>query len=105
MFTELDSYPMPNISNMINDISHYKYFSTLDLKSAYHQIPIKEEDRAYTAFEADGKLYQCKRLPFGTTNGVSAFQRTMDDIISKEKVLILLHVSSSNSHIFMFVAH
>ena len=41
MFTELDAYPMPNIIKMINDISKYKYFTTLDLKSAYHQVPIK----------------------------------------------------------------
>ena len=86
LFTELDAYPMPNISKMINDVSQYKYFSTLDLKSAYHQIPIKEEDRIYTAFEADGGLYQCTRLPFGATNGVSAFQRTIDNIISEEKL-------------------
>lgn len=69
---------------MINDISKYKYFTILDLKSAYHQIPIKEEDRKYTAFEIDGKLYQFTRLPFGVTNGVSCFQRTIDKIIEDE---------------------
>ena len=30
------------------------------------------------AFEAGGELYQYKRLPFGVTNGVSAFQRSID---------------------------
>ena len=58
MFTELDAYPMPNIIKLINDISKYKYFTTLDLKSAYHQVPIKEEDRKYPTFEIDGNLYQ-----------------------------------------------
>ena len=85
-FTELDAYPMPNIVKMINDISKYKYFTTLDLKSAYHQVPIKEEDRKYTAFEIDGKLYQFNRLPFGITNGVSAFQRSVDNIIEIENL-------------------
>ena len=42
-FTELDAYPMPNIVKMINDISKYKYFTTLDLKSAYHQVPIRRK--------------------------------------------------------------
>ena len=51
----------------------------MDLKSAYHQIPIKE-DKSYTAFEANGKLYQFCRIPFGVTNGVACFQR----IIIKE---------------------
>ena len=31
LFTELDAYPMPNITDMINNIAQYKYFSTLDL--------------------------------------------------------------------------
>jgi len=36
-----------------------------------------------TAFEADGKLFQYRRLPFGVTNGLAAFQRTMDDFIKR----------------------
>ena len=39
------------------------------------------EDRPFTAFEANGKLYQFCRLPFGVTNGVSFFQRTIDSVI------------------------
>ena len=45
-------------------------------------MPLATEDRAYTAFEADGKLYQCCRLPFGVTNGVSCFQRIIDSVIA-----------------------
>ena len=39
-FTELDAYPMPNITEYVENISKYKVFSTYDLKSAFHQIPI-----------------------------------------------------------------
>ena len=35
----------------------------------------------YTAFEADGALWQWKRIPFGLTNAVPCFQRVIDDII------------------------
>ena len=76
LFTELDAYPLPNICDMINEISQYTVFSTLDLKSAYYQVPINPDDRKYTAFEADGNLYQFKRLPVGVTKGGSASQRT-----------------------------
>lgn len=85
-FTELDAYPMPNITKMIDDIARYNVFTTLDLKSAYHQIPISHADRKYTAFEVNGKLYQFTRIPFGVTNGVSAFQRCIDDIVEREKL-------------------
>jgi len=32
----------------------------------------------FSAFEAGGRLWEYNRLPFGVTNGVPAFQRTMD---------------------------
>ena len=71
---------------MAESISKYKYYSTFDLKSAYHQIPLREDEKEYTAFEADGNLYQFKRVPFGVTNGVAAFQRTIDNIIKEENL-------------------
>ena len=83
--TYLDAYPLPNLESMIEKISQYKYYSTLDLKSAYHQIPIQAKDKPYTAFEAAGNLYQFRRIPFGVTNGVASFQRIINTIIQKEK--------------------
>jgi hypothetical protein len=85
-FTHLDAYPLPNIDDMIKEVAQYEVFTCLDLKSAYHQVPIKLEERPYTAFEADGNLYQFTRIPFGVTNGVAAFQRTIDDIIRAENL-------------------
>ena len=41
------------------------------------------DDRQFTAFEADGKLYQYTRIPFGVTNGVSFFQRIVNKLIAK----------------------
>ena len=46
-FTLLDAYPQKNISEMVEQISQYKIFSTLDLRSAYLQIPIKKEETLY----------------------------------------------------------
>ena len=77
---------------MCNSLSKYKVFSSLDLDSAYHQIPILESDRPYTAFEANGELCQFTRVPFGVINGVAAFQRTINDFI-KTNDLKDLHIS------------
>ena len=82
LFTLLDAYPLPRIDEMINSLSAYKVFSTFDLRSAYHQIPIQEGDKQFTAFQACGKLYELNRIPFGVTNGVPQFQRKMDKLIS-----------------------
>ena len=64
IFTRLDVYPLPKMDDLAQEIAKYKIYSSLDLKSAYHQIP-KEEGKSYMAFEANGKLYQFCRIPFG----------------------------------------
>ena len=81
-FTLLDDYPLPNIDELVNNVAQARYYSSLDLRSAYHQTPLLEE-RFYMAFEAGGELYQYKRLPFGVTKGVSAFQRSIDCFIKR----------------------
>ena len=85
-FTDLDAYPLPRIDDMVEKIAQYSVFSTLDLKSAYYQVPLKEEDKAYTAFESGGRLYQFTRMPVGITNGVAGFQRSVDNIIENENL-------------------
>ena len=85
-FTLLDAYPLPNIESIVSKVSKYDVFSTIDLKSAYHQIPLRDSDKPLTAFKAGGCLYQFRRIPFGVTNGVLCFQRVIDSIISKEKL-------------------
>ena len=67
----------------ISEIAKWNVFSTLDLKSAYYQIPLCPADRPFTTFEADEKWYHYTRLPFGVTNGVSCFQRIVDNLIEK----------------------
>ena len=85
-YTELDACPLPQIDDMIKNLAHYKVFSTFDLGNAYHQVLILKDDRKYTGFEANGRLYQFRRIPFGLTNGVAVFQRLMDNIIKEEKL-------------------
>ena len=41
LYTDLDAYPLPRIDKIVNELSKYKLFSTYDLKSAYHQIPLR----------------------------------------------------------------
>lgn len=82
----LDAYPLPNINDLITKVAQYSIYSAIGLHNAYHQIPIHEEERYYTAFEAAGRLYQFRRILFGVTNGVACFQRVMDRIISNENL-------------------
>jgi len=80
-YTLLDAYPLPRISDMVNQIAQYRVFLTIDLKAAYHQLPLRPDDCKYMAFEANGRLYHFLSVPFGVTNGVSVFQHEMDRMV------------------------
>ena len=85
-FTTLNAYPLPRIDETVNRIAQYRVFSTIDLKSAYHQVPLQDKDKCFTAFEANRRLYQFRRIPFWVRNGVAAFQKIMDDFITNESL-------------------
>lgn len=48
--TIVDSYPLPRIDELLNRLKGAKYFSRLDLRDGYHQLPIAAEDRHKSAF-------------------------------------------------------
>lgn len=85
-YTLLDAYPWPNNEDTVSRISRYCIFSATVLKSTYYQVPILPEEKAYTAFEANGKHYQFHRILFGITNSVSSFERTIDWVIIEENL-------------------
>ena len=76
-----DAYALPRIDQIFDYLSGAKYFSVLDMKSGYHQVPIKEEDMHKTAFTA-GPLghWEFTRLPFGLTNSPATYQRLMEHV-------------------------
>ena len=85
-YTQQNAYPLPTMHDQVTQISEYKYYSHLDLTSAYHQLPLHESERIYTAFEAQGNLYEFTRVPFGVTNGPPIFQREIDNCIRENEL-------------------
>ena len=66
-----------------------KYFSSLDLRHAYHHIEIRRADRHKTAFITNSGLYEWIRMSFGFCNAPSAFQRTINYIFRQLKFVII----------------
>ena len=80
--TRFDSYPLPRISEVISTLEGAKVFSTLDLKSGYHQILMNPEDRHKTAFATQFGLYEWKAMLMGLKNAPATFERLMDLIMT-----------------------
>lgn len=76
-----DRYPIPEINEVLSNLGKNQYFTTIDLKSGFHQIPLKDSDVEKTAFSVNNGKFEFVRLPFGLKNAPSIFQRTLDDIL------------------------
>lgn len=76
-----DSYPLPNITDILDKLGHSQYFTTLDLASGFHQLEIEPEDIPKTAFNTPYGHYEYKRMPFGLKNAPATFQRVMDSVL------------------------
>lgn len=79
--TVKEKYPMPLIEDLIDRLRGCKYFTSLDLKSGYHQISIKPDSIPKTAFITPDGHFEYVRMPFGLSNGPSVFQRLMDTVL------------------------
>jgi len=73
---------LPNITDILAQLGNAKYFSTLDLASGYHQIPMQEEYKKKTAFSTPYGHFEYNRMSFGLKNAPATFQRLMNFVLT-----------------------
>ena len=79
-----DSYPLPQIQEVLESLVGTGHFSCLDLKSGFWQIKMDEASKQYTAFTV-GNLgfFECDRMPFGLCNVPATFQQLMQNCMGE----------------------
>ena len=72
-----DAYPIPRIDERLSMLGDAKFFTTLDLGSAFWQVPLRKQDREKPCFACELGFFQWKRMAFGLCNATATFQRLM----------------------------
>ena len=76
-----DNYPLPHLEQALQKVTGHKFYSKIDLRAGYFQIPIRESDRHKTAFITTHGLYEFNVLAQGLRNSPPSFQRIMSDLL------------------------
>jgi len=74
-------YPLPNISELQDRLSHAKVFTALDLRGAYNLIRMKEGEEWKTAFRTRYGHYEYTVMPFGLTNAPATCQALVNNVL------------------------
>ena len=79
--TKKNSYPMRYINDFSARLKGHTKFSCIDLRDAFHQIPIHEDDIEKTALSTPFGLFEFTRMPFGVCGAAQTFQSFIDEIL------------------------
>jgi len=86
-----DRTKVPPMHMLLQRFHGDSYISTLDLSSAFLQIPLEKASRKWTAFQFQNKVYQFTRVPYGFRNSLSAFIRALQSVLGADTSEYALH--------------
>ncbi|MCP5052959.1 MAG: hypothetical protein GY940_37670, partial [bacterium] len=78
--TKTQTFPMRNMSALLERIGHKKIFSTFDMRGGYYHMVLSEKMANLGAFVTSRGQYRPKVLMFGYTDAPTIFQRKMEEI-------------------------
>lgn len=96
------------LRELIQKFHGASYITSLDLSSAFLQVPLKETSRKWTAFQFQGKVYQFKAVPYGFKNSLSAFIRALEKVLGDHEINnnlvmyvddLLIHSATFDDHL------
>jgi len=76
-----NNYPLPLISDVVENISTKKVFIKMDLRWRYNNVWIKEGDKWKAVFTTPERSFEPTVMFFGLTNSPATFQVMMNDLL------------------------
>ena len=89
-----NTYPLPCIDELIESLKGVDFFTNLDLKSGYHQIPIESTDVWKMDFKTKEGLFEWLVMPFDLTNALSTFMRYMINFYDLSSTSVSLSIQT-----------
>ena len=93
-WTIKNNYPLPLISNILENIGTKTLFMKMDLRWGYNNVRIKEENEWKAVFTTPEGSFEPTVMFFGLTNSPATFQAMMNkllrDIINTGKVAVFI---------------
>ena len=88
-----DTYPMPNVTDLLDQLAQSCMFTKIDLCLAYQLVQVQAGNEYKTAFYSTNRLYKSLTMPFGLVNAPATFQqvvnRVFEDMLGINMVVYL----------------
>jgi len=80
-WTIKNNYPLPLISDLIDNIGKKKVFMKMDLRWGYNNVRIKEKDNSKIAFSMSENVFEPTGIFFALTKSLVIFQTMMNNLL------------------------
>jgi hypothetical protein len=81
-YTKGLSYPLPDITQIVQQLNGSTLFATLDMTSGYHQLMVDPASQHLTSFRTHTGQFSYRKCPFGLKNAPPWFQFQMSKVLT-----------------------